>query len=191
VTICYYTVHKGLYIIPCVIVSGETEKAINIRQNAIEIGIEDEALCRWLPKSKTSFLVLESISYVPIIKETEFEKYNMSVEGQFGHVEVQDWLFGKVTAEVDKCVIIKYLDFKRVFGVKIDETGYNNGSKRTYKSRPETSGYVYFPEGLTEDEYKSIYRRLSLIYHPDVGIKDDNYFKAVDTEYKKLIARFQ
>ena len=95
-------------------------------------------------------------------------------------------------------LIYKYFDFRKIFAEKKVYAGrtYESRYEEPYKTekevKTEPAPYYYRVLGVsrnaTQEEIKSAYRRLTKIYHPDVGTDPDTEkkFKEIQKAYQVL-----
>lgn len=90
-------------------------------------------------------------------------------------------------------LIYKYFNFRKIFsGKKTYEKPYEETYRKEREVRTEAVPYYYRLIGVSKnsslDEIKKAYRRLVMIYHPDVGAdpNGDKKFKEIQKAYEVL-----
>jgi len=90
-------------------------------------------------------------------------------------------------------LVYKYLDFRKMFAKKKTyEKPYEEPYKKERKVKAESVPYYYKVLGVSKnsslDEIKEAYRRLAMIYHPDISADPggDKKFKEIKKAYEVL-----
>lgn len=90
-------------------------------------------------------------------------------------------------------LVYKYLDFRKIFAKKKTyEKLYEEPYKKERKVKAESVPYYYKVLGVSKnsslDEIKEAYRRLAMIYHPDISADPDGdkKFKEIKKAYEVL-----